>query len=530
MPPRSRTTASLGIEATLWEAANKLRGNMDSAEYKHVALGLIFLKYVSDAFTEQHVLLENTLADPTSADYVEDESDRREILESRDEYLGAGVFWVPAEARWDGPDGIQAGAKQADIGRRIDAAMDAIERENPSLRGVLPKNYARQELDARRLGELVDLISGIGLGTAEQRKGDVLGRVYEYFLGQFAANEGKGGGEFYTPRSVVRLLVKMLQPYRGRVYDPCCGSGGMFVQAEEFVLTHGGNKDAISVYGQESNATTWRIAKMNLALRGIEANLGPEWGDTFHDDKHPDLRADFILANPPFNISDWGGEQRRDDPRWKHGVPPASNANYAWLQHMASKLAPQGVAGIVLANGSMSSTSNGENLIRASLVRSDLVECMVALPPQLFYSTGIPVCLWFLNQDKTPGGARGWRDRRGEVLFIDARRMGTMATRVHRELSGEELARITGTYRAWRGEGGSYQDEPGFCASIGVSEIEKHDWSLTPGRYVGTDVVDDDEMSPRERIEGLVPALQAEYEEAQRLGVLINEMLGQAIR
>jgi len=421
VPPRSKASESLGIEATLWDAANKLRGNMDSAEYKHVALGLIFLKYVSDAFGEQRDLLDKTLNDPDSPEYVDDETDRQEILESRDEYLGAGVFWVPSEARWDGPTGIQAGAKQPDIGRRIDAAMDAIERENPSLRGVLPKNYARQELDVRRLGELVDLISGIGLGTAEQRKGDVLGRVYEYFLGQFAANEGKGGGEFYTPRSVVRLLVEMLEPYEGRVYDPCCGSGGMFVQAEDFVLAHGGNKDAISVYGQESNATTWRIAKMNLALRGIEANLGAEWGDTFHDDKHPDLRADFILANPPFNISDWGGEQRRDDPRWAYGVPPATNANYGWLQHMLSRLAPHGRAGIVLANGSLTTTANGEGDIRRQLVEGDAVECIVALPSQLFYSTGIPVCLWILTRSKA--GHDGLRARHGETLFIDARRL-----------------------------------------------------------------------------------------------------------
>ncbi len=519
MPPRSKPTQSLGIEGTLWDAANKLRGNMDSAEYKHVALGLIFLKYVSDAFAEQWNLLETTLADPASPDYINDEADRQEVLENRDEYLGAGVFWVPAEARWDGARGIQAGAKQADIGRRIDAAMDAIERENASLRGVLPKNYSRQELDVRRLGELVDLISGIGLGTAEQRKGDVLGRVYEYFLGQFAASEGKGGGEFYTPRSVVRLLVEMLQPYKGRVYDPACGSGGMFVQAEDFVLAHGGNRDAISVYGQESNPTTWRIAKMNLALRGIEANLGPEWGDTFHDDKHQDLRADFILANPPFNISDWGSEQRRDDPRWKFGTPPASNANYAWLQHIVSKLSPNGVAGVVLANGSMSSNSSGEGEIRRGLVDADSVECMVVLPTQLFFSTGIPVCLWLLAQDKS-GQADGRRDRRSEVLFIDAREMGTMTTRVHRELTEQDIAEIAATFQAWRSPDGEYKDRPGFSASASIATIAEHRYLLTPGLYTGAA---DDEGDHQADLADLKAAVQDALEESRRLDAALVE-------
>jgi type I restriction enzyme M protein len=509
VPPRSKASESLGIEATLWDAANKLRGNMDSAEYKHVALGLIFLKYVSDAFTERRMALAAELRDPTSEKYLEDTSEHEEVLEDRDEYTGHAVFWVPTEARWDG---LQAAAKQADIGRRIDAAMDAIERENPSLRGVLPKNYSRQELDVRRLGELVDLIGGIGLGTEEQRQGDVLGRVYEYFLGQFAASEGKGGGEFYTPRSVVRLLVEMLEPYKGRVYDPACGSGGMFVQAEEFTLAHGGRRDSISVFGQESNPTTWRIAKMNLALRGIDANLGPEWGDTFHDDKHPDLKADFVLANPPFNISDWGGDRLREDKRWAYGVPPAANANYAWLQHMVSKLAPQGTAGVVLANGSMSSNSNGEGDIRKALIEADLVECMVVLPTQLFYSTGIPVCLWFLNRDKTEGGSRAWRDRRGEVLFIDARSMGHMSSRVHRELSTADLALVADTYHAWRGEpeAAEYRDVPGFCASSTRDEIAASDWNLTPGRYVGAADADVDPESIDERLARLADNLRKE--------------------
>lgn len=520
-------TESAVLEVALWTAANKLRGNMDSAEYKHVALGLIFLKYVSDAFVERRSALEVALADPDSDEYLKNPEHREQVLESRDEYIGSGVFWLPAEARWEG---IQSHAKLPDIGRRIDAAMDAIERENHSLRGVLPKNYSRQELDVRRLGELVDLIGGIGIGTSEHRQGDVLGRVYEYFLGQFAASEGKGGGEFYTPRGVVRLLVEMLEPYAGRVYDPACGSGGMFVQAEEFVLAHGGSRDAISVYGQESNPTTWRIAKMNLALRGIEVNLGPEWGDTFHDDKHLDLRADYIMANPPFNISDWGGERLREDRRWAYGIPPASNANYAWLQHIVSKLAPQGAAGVVLANGSMSSTSIGEGEIRKALVEADLVECMVVLPPQLFYSTGIPVCLWFLNRDKTPGGARAWRDRREEVLFIDARRLGRMTTRVQRELAPGDISMIANTFHAWRGQPGTgtYTDVPGFCTSAKTVDIAAQNYALTPGRYVGAEEADAEAETVEERVRRLSAALSDSFEKARHLEREILDRLGQA--
>ncbi|MDP9371853.1 MAG: type I restriction-modification system subunit M [Chloroflexota bacterium] len=496
---------------------------MDAAEYKHVALGLIFLKYVSDAFTERRAALEASLSDPAGPDYLDDPADREDILESRDEYLAENVFWVPAEARWEG---IQAGAKQSDIGRRIDIAMDAIERENPSLRGVLPKNYARQELDIRRLGELVDLIGSIGLGTAENREKDLLGRVYEYFLGQFAASEGKGGGEFYTPRSVVRLLVEMLEPFRGRVYDPCCGSGGMFVQAEDFVLAHGGRKDAISVYGQESNPTTWRIAKMNLALRGIEANLGPEWGDTFHDDKHPDLRADFILANPPFNISDWGGERLRDDPRWQYGVPPASNANYAWLQHIVSKLSPQGTAGVVLAVGSLMTETAGEGDIRKTHVTEDLVECMVALPPQLFYNTGISACLWFLNRDKS-GAPTGRRSRRNEILFIDARQLGKLLTRVHRELSAEDIARISSVFHSWRGEPGSaaYKDVPGFAKSATLGEVASQHYVLAPGRYVGTGDIDADHERYAERGARLASELADLMDQSRRLDEAITATL-----
>jgi type I restriction enzyme M protein len=482
VPPRakkSKQSEPLGFEDVLWKAADKLRGSMDSSEYKHVVLGLIFLKYVEDAFEERRGVLRGELeTDGITGEAAED------LLESRDEYTAEGVFWVPPEARWQY---LRERAKQPEIGKLIDNAMDLIELDNPSLRGVLPKTYARPSLDVRRLGELVDLISGIGLGSAEHREKDILGRVYEYFLSKFASSEGKGGGEFYTPRSVVKLLVEMTEPLGGRVYDGCCGSGGMFVQAERFVEAHGGRRNDIAVYGQELNDTTWRLAKMNLAIRGIEADLGPRWGDTFHEDLHPDLKADYVLANPPFNVSDWGGDQLREDARWKYGVPPAGNANYAWLQHFASKLSPRGVAGIILANGSLSSQQSGEGEIRRKMLEADLVECIVALPGQLFYSTGIPVTLWFLNRDKTPGGSRAWRDRRGEVLFIDARGLGHMASRVHRELSDEDIQRVAGTYHAWRGErgAGEYEDVPGFCAGRHVKDLHDHRYVLTPGRFVG---------------------------------------------
>jgi type I restriction enzyme M protein len=481
VPPRGKKangTEPLGFEDVLWKAADKLRGSMDASEYKHVVLGLIFLKYVEDAFEERRAGLRDELAaDGLAGDAAE------ELLESRDEYTAEGVFWVPAEARWGY---LRARAKQPEIGKLIDNAMDLIELDNPSLRGVLPKTYARPGLDVRRLGELVDLISGIGLGSAEHREKDILGRVYEYFLGQFASSEGKGGGEFYTPRSVVKLLVEIIEPYSGRVYDPCCGSGGMFVQAERFIQAHGGQRNDIAVYGQELNDTTWRLAEMNLAIRGIEADLGPRWADSFHEDIHPDLKADYILANPPFNISDWGGDQLRDDARWRYGVPPVGNANYAWLQHMVNHLSPRGVAGVVLANGSLSSQQSGEGNIRQRMIEADLVECIVAMPSQLFYSTQIPAALWFLNRDKTPGGARAWRDRRGETLFIDARKLGTLVDRTHRELTNEDIARIAGTYHAWRGErdADEYADIPGFCASVSrerIAEGRVARGNLTPG-------------------------------------------------
>jgi len=408
--------------------------------------------------------------------------------------------------------------------------MDSIERENPSLKGVLPKDYARPTLDKRRLGELIDLIGTIALGEEENKAKDVLGRVYEYFLGQFASKEGKKAGEFYTPRCIVRLLVEMIEPFQGRVYDPCCGSSGMFVQSEAFIRAHGGKLSDVSIYGQESNATTWRLAKMNLAIRGLEANLGPRADDSFYRDLHADLKADFILANPPFNMSDWGGEALRDDVRWKFGAPPAGNANFAWVQHMIHHLSPTGIAGFVLANGSLSSGQSGEGEIRRNIVEADLVDCIVALPPQLFYGTGIPACLWFITKDKSGKPTKGvkyLRDRRGEVLFLDARKMGVMVSRVHRELTGEEIARIAGTYHAWRGEldVGEYEDGPGFCKSATLENVREHGHVLTPGRYVGAAEVEDDDEPFKQKMKRLVTELDEQFAEAARLEAVIREGL-----
>lgn len=496
VPPRKKKEEAKGLEATLWEAADRLRSNMDAAEYKHVVLGLIFLKYVSDVFARRQAELATLVEDPNSDYFMPTEAARQAILESRDEYTSEGVFWVPEGHRWED---LRKAAKQADIGTRIDAAMDAIEKENPTLKGVLPKNYARRELTPSTLGGLIDNFSREDLTAAEHENLDVLGRVFEYMVSQFASAEGKLGGEFYTPRSVVKLMVDMLQPFNGRVYDPACGSGGMFVQADKFIKAHGGVRNDISVFGQEQNPTTWRLAKMNLALRGIDANLGGQWGDSFGNDQHPDLRADFIIANPPFNIKEWGGENLRDDPRWQYGTPPAGNANYAWIQHMLHHLSPTGTMATVLANGSLSSKTSGEGEIRKNLVEADLVECIVAMPDKLFYTTGIPVSIWFLTKDKTAQGVkseRSQRDRRGEVLFIDARAMGSMVTRTVKELSDEEIAKVADTYNAWRGEPnlGPYEDIAGFCASVKLDDIRTHDHVLTPGRYVGSeDLVDDDE-------------------------------------
>jgi type I restriction enzyme M protein len=520
MPTKSSSNksngANLGFEAQLFAAADKLRGHLDAAEYKNVVLGLIFLKYISDAFEQLHMKL---LAQVSEGADPED----------RDEYIAERVFWVPREARWSY---LQANAKQPSIGNLIDDAMLAIERDNPSLKGVLPGNYGRATLDKQRLGGLVDLISGINFLDEESRKQDILGRVYEYFLSQFASLEGKKGGEFYTPRSVVRLLVEMLAPYKGRVFDPCCGSGGMFVQSEKFVEAHGGRIGDLSIFGQESNPNTWKLAKMNLAIRGIEADLGPEPGDSFTHDLHPDLKADFILANPPFNMSDWGGESLREDKRWKFGVPPVRNANFAWVQHFIHHLSPTGIAGFVLANGSMSSNTSGEGEIRKGIIEADLVDCMVALPGQLFYSTPIPVCLWFLTRNKS--GLHGSRDHRGETLFIDARNLGTLVDRVHRDLSPEDLAKITGTYHAWRGDKSDlpglplfgagevqYGDIPGFCKSTNLQDIRDEGYILTPGRYVGTAETEQDQEPFEAKLKRLTSALEKQFAESHDLEVKI---------
>src|SRR5690606_3075152 len=495
--------ATIEFEAKLWQAADKLRNNMDAAEYKHVVLGLIFLKYISDAFEEKHAQLEAEKA--SGAD-----------PEDPDEYRAENIFWVPKEARWSF---LQGKATQPTIRKLVDDAMVAIERDNPSLKGVLPKDYARPALDKTRLGELINLIGTIGLGDKSNRARDILGRVYEYFLTKFAAAEGKNGGQFYTPACVVRLLVEMLAPFKGRVFDPCCGSGGMFVQSEKFVEAHGGRIGDVSIYGQESNHTTWRLAKLNLAIRGIDANIAH--GDSFHADAHKDLKADYVLANPPFNDSDWGGERLREDVRWKYGVPPVGNANFAWVQHFIHHLSPRGVAGFVLANGSMSSQQSREGEIRKAIVEADLVDCMVALPGQLFYSTQIPVCLWFLARDKKNGlGGRGkkMRNRKHETLFIDARKLGTMVDRVHRELSEEDIARIADTYHRWRGDGdGTYEDVPGFCKSGKTEEIAAHQYVLTPGRYVGAQLVEDDDEPFDEKMKRLVAQLEEQFAESARL-------------
>ena len=512
MAKKRANGANLGFEKELWAAADKLRGHMDASEYKHVVLGLIFLKYISDSFQakydELEALKETEYTDP----------------EDRDEYLAANVFWVPKEARWEY---LQKNAKQPTIGKLIDDAMVAIEKENPKLKGVLPKDYARPTLDKRRLGELIDIIGRIGLGDESARSKDILGRVYEYFLGRFAEAEGKGGGEFYTPQCVVKLLVNMIEPFKGRVFDPCCGSGGMFVQSERFVEEHGGHKDDIAIYGQESNPTTWRLAMMNLAIRGIDADLGGRPADSFHNDLHKDLRADFILANPPFNMSDWGGELLKDDVRWKFGVPPASNANYAWIQHFIYHLAPEGIAGFVMANGSMSTNTSGEGEIRKNIIEADLVDCMIALPGQLFYTTQIPVCLWFLTRSKGANKTKGHRDRKGQTLFIDARKMGQLIDRVHRELTHEEIKKIADTYHAWRGENFNeeYKDIPGFCKSATIEDIKAHGYVLTPGRYVGAEKVEDDGVPFEEKMAELTSKLFEQFEKSHELEAKIRKNL-----
>ena len=507
--------ANLGFEAKLWLAADKLRNNMDAAEYKHVVLGLIFLKYISDAFDEMHAKLVAGEGEYDGAD-----------PEDPDEYRAENCFWVPQDARWQK---LQDSAKQPKIGKLIDDAMVAIEKDNPRLKGVLPKDFARPTLDKQRLGELIDLIGTIGLGSAEHRSKDTLGRVYEYFLSEFASAEGKKGGQFYTPRCVVRVLVEMLAPYKGRVYDPCCGSAGMFVQSEKFVEEHGGRIGDIAVYGQESNPTTRRLALMNLAIRHIEGDLGPEHADTFRRDLHKDLKADYVLANPPFNDSDW--HRSDEDVRWKYGVPPRGNANFAWVQHFIHHLSPDGFAGFVLANGSMSSNQSGEGEIRRAIVEADLADCMVALPGQLFYSTQIPVCLWFLARNKKD---KTRRKRAGETLFIDARKLGQLIDRVHRELTDDELQRIADTYHAWRGDLKftnpksklkKYEDIPGFCKSAGKDEIAEHGYVLTPGRYVGAEALEEDDEPFEEKMQRLTTELSQQFAESAKLEKAIKKNL-----
>ena len=511
------------IKKTLWATADKLRANMDAAEYKHIVLGLIFVKYISDTFQTRRDELTQRFGDP-SDDYFLHDVDAELLaneLEDRDYYKEVNVFWVPEAARWET---LRAQAKQADIGKRIDDALSLIEVENPKLKGILDKRYARVQLPDGKLGELVDLVSTIGFGesgdTAKNHARDLLGQVYEYFLGQFASAEGKRGGQFYTPASIVKTLVAVLAPHHGKVYDPCCGSGGMFVQSERFIEAHGGKIGDVSIYGQEANPTTWRLAAMNLAIRGIDFNLGKEPADTFVRDQHADLRADFVLANPPFNISDWWHGSLEGDPRWVYGTPPQGNANYAWLQHMLYHLKSTGRAGIVLANGSMSSSQNSEGDIRRAMVDTDKVEVMIALPGQLFFNTQIPACLWFLVKEK--------RARQGEVLFIDARKLGSMISRVQCEFTDEVIDKIAGVVASWRGEAdaGEYEDATGFCRSVTLAEIAEHGHVLTPGRYVGAEAVEDDDESFADKMQKLTETLGEQMAKGAELDQLIRQKLG----
>ena len=491
-----KNTAGIGFEKQIWDAACVLRGNIDASEYKSVVLGLIFLKYISDRFEEKY---QELLA----------EGDGFE--EDIDEYTSEGIFFVPTNARWSV---IASKAHTPEIGTVIDDAMRAIEKENKRLKDILPKNFARPELDKRRLGDVVDLFTNIQMIEHGSEK-DILGRTYEYCLSKFAEQEGKLAGEFYTPSCVVRTLVEVLQPYNGRVYDPACGSGGMFVQSAKFIERHSGNINNLSVYGQDSNPTTWKMAQMNLAIRGIEANLGEYNADTFFNDCHPTLRADFIMANPPFNLSDWGADKLKDDVRWKYGMPPAGNANFAWLQHMIHHLAPNGKIGMVLANGSLSSQSGGEGEIRRNIINADLVECIVAMPTQLFYTTQIPVSLWFLAKNKT---------QKGKTLFIDARKMGTMVTRKLRELTEEDIAKIADTYNAYAD--GTLEAVKGFCAVVTTEEIAKQDYILTPGRYVGIEEQQEDGEPFEEKMARLTGELSELFAQSHKLEAEIRQKLG----
>lgn len=536
MPPRTKTTPDTApstmkeLKDTLWKAADKLRGSMDASQYKDIILGLVFLKYVSDAFEERRAQIATELeANGLSEDQI------AQLIDDVDEYTGNGVFWVPGNARWgflsENAKGIAAsmGEPAKSIGLLIDEAMDAIMSSNPTLAATLPRLYNRDNIDQRRLGELVDLFNSARFtGQGSTRARDLLGEVYEYFLEKFAAAEGKRGGEFYTPAGVVRVLVEILEPTHGRVYDPCCGSGGMFVQAEKFLESHHKEGSDISVYGQELNERTWRLAKMNLAIHGLNGNLASRWGDTFARDQHPEMQADFVMANPPFNIKDWARSE--DDPRWRYGVPPAGNANYAWIQHIISKLAPGGSAGVVMANGSMSSNSGGEGDIRAQLVEADLVSCMVALPTQLFRSTGIPVCVWFFAKDKT-AGAGGSIDRTGQALFIDARNLGHMVDRAERAFSDHDIAKIANTFRAWRGTksatdaGLTYEDEAGFSYSASLEEVKAADYALTPGRYVGAGAVHRDGEDLEAKVERLKAELTETFATSEQLALVVRKQL-----
>lgn len=491
------------LEKTLWATADKLRNNMDAAEYKHIVLGLIFLKYISDSFIEVYnELITDELSDP----------------EDKDEYMAKNVFFVPSMARWNYLQLERA--KLPTIGKDIDDAMEVIEKENPSLKGVLPKDYARPALDKTRLGELIDLIGNVGFTQKGHNSKDILGQVYEYFLGMFADAEGKRGGQFYTPQSIVKLLVDMLEPYNGRIYDGCCGSGGMFVQSEKFIKAHGGRIGDIFVYGQESNPTTYKLCKMNLAIRGIDAKI--ELGDTFHNDRHKDLKVDFIIANPPFNISDWGGENLQESHLWKYGKPPVGNANYAWLQLFLNKLNPNGTAGIVLANGSMTSNTSSEGEIRKSMIQEGVVDCMVALPTQLFFNTQIPACLWFLARNRKN---HKFRDRSNEILFIDARKTGSMISRKNKMFSDEDIDKISSTYHLWRNKNSEYEDIPGFCKAATIAEVEANNFVLTPGRYVGTEDIEDDGVSFEEKIVDITFKLNQQFKESAHLQQKIKENL-----
>lgn len=509
MPPKNNTPNGESLEKTLWKAADKLRKNMDAAEYKHIVLGLIFLKYISDAFAELYAKLDAGQGDYAGAD-----------PEDPDEYRAENVFFVPEAARWPF---LQGKAKDPEIGKLIDEAMDAIEKQNPILKGVLPKAYARPNLDKQSLGGLIDLIGTIALGDAQARSKDVLGRVYEYFLGQFALAEGRKGGQFYTPESIVKLLVEMLEPYKGRVFDPCCGSGGMFVQSEKFVQSHQGRLDDLSIYGQESNQTTWRLCKMNLAIRGIDSS-NVRWNNegSFLKDLHPDLKADFIMANPPFNDSDWSGDLLRGDGRWQYGEPPTGSANFAWVQHFIYHLAPTGRAGFVLSNGSLSSSASGEDDIRQKLVEADLVDCIVMLPTQLFYNTTIPACLWFLSRHRSGNKAR---DRRGEILFIDASELGYMLDRRNRTFTEKDIAQVANTYHEWMKQGSNYQDIKGFCKSTSLAEVRKHNYVLTPGRYVGIPDEADEGLLFEQQMAALTAELSEQMEAAEALDAEIRSQL-----